>query len=657
MTMPEFGVTPQGFKARRLIDVKNQLEEAFIGEFGDVNLDAQSVIGQIIGIFSKAFADMWENEQDVYSSQYPNSAFGVSLDNVVALNGLVRLPAQRTFVIGVATGTEGTIIPQGSLARIPSTNQTFFSSTTATITSSISVRNTVQVLATAAQVYTVLIDGQPYIFSKPVLNFSGPFIPGNTINVRINGVNMPSVSYTISSANTFSLLALAIETSSDVTSATIVGNTIEIMPVLGSSVTVNSVGIIGGGPTYSLTFAAPSSTNEISTYLSAILNTNSKINTSALSNVITILANSTSSAYSIIVGSNLQITSVSSPVPFLAQTFGPIPVPANTLTQILTPVAGWTSLTNYEAGVTGRNIETDAELRLRRLNSLRISGAATVEAIRARLLQEVAGVTSVTIFENVTMTQTDIEITFSIDFVSGNNIQVEADALPIGIVPFTADQITTMNLIADLIETRSEVASATVGGIGNRDIVVVLNEIQKINLSFTITGGATQPTYTIDGGLPPKSFEAVVEGGSDSDVALKIWQTKPAGIETYGNTSVVIVDSQGTNQLIKFSRAVPVYIWVNMTITLNPQETFPVNGFQLISEAILSYGNSLGIGLDVILQRLEAQAFLVSGVATATAQIAKTYSLADTPSYVSTDIDIGNTEISVWDLNRIIVSL
>ncbi len=342
---------------------------------------------------------------------------------------------------------------------------------------------------------------------------------------------------------------------------------------------------------------------------------------------------------------------------FLAQEFGPIPVPANSLNTILTPVAGWISLTNYEAGITGREQETDTELRIRRLNSLRVQGAATVEAIRARLLQEVPNVTSVTIFENVTMTQSDMDVTFSIDFVTGNNIDVIIDGNTVGTVVFTTDHLTTMNLIASMIASDAEVLSATVGGVGNREIEIIMEEGENIVLSFTITLGATQPTYTISGGRPPKSFEAVVVGGTDAAVAYQIWLTKPAGIETYGNTTVIIIDSQGNNQAINFSRAVPVYLWLLMTITLNPQETFPVNGLQLISNAILNYGNSLGIGIDVILQRLEAQAFLVPGVATATATIAKTYSLSDTPIYVSTDIDIGNTEVSTWDLSRIVVNI
>ncbi|MEM3318256.1 MAG: baseplate J/gp47 family protein, partial [Thermoplasmatales archaeon] len=211
MTPQEYGVTPQGFNAKRLIDVKTDLDLNFIAEFGDVNLDAQSVVGQIIGIFAKQFADLWENAEDVYFSQYPNSASGVSLDNVASLNGLTRLAAQRTSVIGVLTGTENTLIPAGSLARIPSTNAIFESVNNAYITNSNSVRNEIEVNNLTAQQYTVVIDGTSYIYSEPILNFSGPFIPGNVINVRLNGVNLDPITFDTDSATTFELLRAEIE--------------------------------------------------------------------------------------------------------------------------------------------------------------------------------------------------------------------------------------------------------------------------------------------------------------------------------------------------------------------------------------------------------------------------------------------------------------
>lgn len=657
MTTPEYGVTPQGFKSKRLIDIKNELEDYFIGEFGEINLDAQSVAGQIIGIYSKVLADVWENMQDVYLSQYPNSASGISLDNVVQLNGITRLPAQRTSVIGVATGTEGTLIPAGKLARLPETGDIFFVTENSFITRANSVQNIIRVDANPAQVFTVLINGVTYTYSLPTLNFSGPFVSGNTINVRLNGINLPTVNYTTSSANTFNLLAASLLTSPAVASAVVSGNTIQLTPALGQQITINSVDVSGAGaPTYSQTLRTPANTAEVATYLAAVIN-NSPI-ASAVSNgsSFTITALDSENPYNINVGTNLTITQISSPIPFLAQEFGPIPAPANSLTEIMTPVAGWQSLTNFKAGVTGRNQETDEELRIRRANSLRVLGSGTVEAIRSRILQEVPGVSSVLVFENVTLTQTDIEVTFSTDFDPSNSITVTVDGTNIGAITWQGTQLATMNAIAALIQTQEEIKSVTVGGVGNQQLSIKMNDAEEVEIGFSITG-SNAPTFVIAGGRPPKSFETVVQGGTDAAVALKIWQLKPAGIQTFGNTSVPITDSQGNTQIINFSRATPIYIWVTASITLNPQETFPPNGQQLVSNAILAYGNSLGIGVDVLIQRVQAAIFTVPGIASANVQIARTLNPNDTPNYVTTNIPIGQTEVSTWDLSRIVVSV
>lgn len=669
MTTPQFGVTPGGFHAKRLIDLKNELEQLFIGEFGDVNLDAQSVIGQLIGIYSKVLADVWENLEDVYESQYPNSASGISLDNVVALNGLTRLPAERTTVIGAATGTEGTFLPAGVMAQLTGTQDLFFSTADAFITRGRSIRNVIEVNSVVApQEYRVVLDSTSYVYSLPIINFSAPLVSGNTVDVRINGINVPQVTYSVSSPATLGVLANAIITNSlgAVASATVVGNTIELVPTLGRQITVNSVQVSGAGaPTYSLTFATPADASTVAQNLSAIIDLGTQANSTwvtpnAFFQIQAILS---SIPYSLNVGANLSVTETTSSVPFASQSFGAIAAPAGSLAIISTPVAGWDSITNFEAGVTGRLLETDEELRLRRLQSLRLGGAGTVEAIRARILQEVVGVTSVLIFENVTMTQTPLSVTFSNDFVAGNSAEVILDGVILGIVTF-AGGITThlqmMNAINALILDEPIVATSVVGGVGNRNITIQIVEGNQAGIIFNLSGSGV-PTYTVSGGRPPKSFEAVVQGGSDSAVALKIWQTKPAGIETFGNVNngagIIIVDSQGQNQVIHFSRATPVYIWVTAVITLNPQQTFPPNGQLLVAQAIELYGNNLGIGIDIFLQQVEAAALSVPGVAGVTIQLARTANPNDTPSYSATDIDIEETQVSVWDLSRITVSI
>ncbi len=89
-------------------------------------------------------------------------------------------------------------------------------------------------------------------------------------------------------------------------------------------------------------------------------------------------------------------------IEFQAEQTGEVQAPAGSLTVIETPVTNWTSAVNQEDADLGRSLESDVELRLRRKDSLQIIGAATVEAIRARILDEVDDVTDVIVVENDT---------------------------------------------------------------------------------------------------------------------------------------------------------------------------------------------------------------------------------------------------------------
>lgn len=74
----------------------------------------------------------------------------------------------------------------------------------------------------------------------------------------------------------------------------------------------------------------------------------------------------------------------------------------NTITDIQTPVAGWTSATNgSRVPLIGRTREEDEAYRLRRVDALARAGESTVDAIRADLLN-VANVVQAVVVENDT---------------------------------------------------------------------------------------------------------------------------------------------------------------------------------------------------------------------------------------------------------------
>lgn len=108
---------------------------------------------------------------------------------------------------------------------------------------------------------------------------------------------------------------------------------------------------------------------------------------------------------------------------------------------------------------------------------------------------------------------------------------------------------------------------------------------------------------TDSNGLPPHSFEAIVLGGNAVNIANAIWQNKPAGIESVGNTSGTITDAQGFPRVINYQTPTPTVIYISMNLTTDGN--FPANGQAQIKSALTSYfSQNFGIGDDVIYSRL-----------------------------------------------------
>lgn len=164
-----------------------------------------------------------------------------------------------------------------------------------------------------------------------------------------------------------------------------------------------------------------------------------------------------------------------------------------------------------------------------------------------------------------------------------------------------------------------------------------------------------------DVGRPPHSIHVVAEGGLDSEIAEAIFRYKAAGIDTFGAVEVEVTDSEGVDHEIHFDRPTPVYIWIKAAITLLPssEESFPADGFVQIANNLLAAGNALGVGKDVIWQRLLAAVHAVKGVAEAELLLAETASPLDVPGpgdYVEANITIADFEVGRFDLSRIEVT-
>jgi len=78
---------------------------------------------------------------------------------------------------------------------------------------------------------------------------------------------------------------------------------------------------------------------------------------------------------------------------------GPVQALSHTLSQIVTPVTGWTQAANFLDAILGNNDETDAAFRARRILALFALGGGTINAIIGEILK-VQNVTQVNLIEN-----------------------------------------------------------------------------------------------------------------------------------------------------------------------------------------------------------------------------------------------------------------
>lgn len=378
-----FGVTSTGFNKKDLDTIKSEIEASLKADISPaLNLLATSVFGQLVGVFADKVREIWDVDEAVYNSQYPDTASGSALDNVAAITGAVRLPATKSTVTLDLTGTPGTLIPAGRQVSVVGTGDKF----------------------------VTLID------------------------VTLTGG-----------------------------SASVAAEALNTGPIVGSS---------------------------------------------------------------------------------------------GTITVIETPVAGWATVTNPLDADVGTDIETDAAFRLRRENLLAVSGAGTLEAIRAAVLS-VTGVVQALVFENVTLT-------------------------------------------------------------------VDVN------------------------GLPGKSFEVVVQGGTDADIAQAIFDTKPAGIESFGTTTESVTDSQGFSHDIEFTRPTEIDIYIDVDVDVTAAE---YAGDAAVETALVTEGDTMEVGEDVIYVRFQCVPLTVSGVVDVT-----DFKIDVTASPTGTsNIAIALRELARFDTSRITV--
>lgn len=323
--------------------------------------------------------------------------------------------------------------------------------------------------------------------------------------------------------------------------------------------------VIAGGTSVVYTADASATNVEIAAGLAALFDSAVYLAT-ADNGVLRLRSKDQKTDFTLTVESKLTITKLGTPVTFTALDTGAHVVPIGALTVIDTRLEGWDALNNLVLGDTGRAVETDAELRTRHKEGVRVTGAATEKAIKARILAEVDSVTYAAVYANRT------------------------------------------------------------------------NALDAFN-------------------LPAHSFETVVSGGSDQAVANKLFEVQPAGIETYGNTSVQVLDDNMDLQTVRFSRPVDKFAWIRVSVDqLYLEEVLTPQIVQAIKDAVVSHGNTIGIGEDVITQRFYGPIYdATSGLGSITVEASVTASELDVPIYSTTNVAVARAEHAKFADARVVV--
>lgn len=244
-------------------------------------------------------------------------------------------------------------------------------------------------------------------------------------------------------------------------------------------------------------------------------------------------------------------------------------------------------------------------------NLVQLNGITRLEATKSTVLLTISGTSGTSVPAGSLVSVEDSDFTFSTDSTVvigvGGTVDVNATATETGPIEASIGTATVIETPVTGWDSVTNTAPANVGTDEENDAdlrarrqrsVAAASQaiIDAIFAAVADIDGVTQVVVlendtnaTDANGLPPHSFNVIVQGGSDTDIVQAIWLKKPAGILSFGTTTSQAVDSQGISHDISFSRPTEVDIYVTVTVATGPE--YPSNGDELIKQAIVDYAN------------------------------------------------------------------
>lgn len=663
----QYGLTPLGFVIKPQQVIISEIQAAFQAVFGqNINLSPASNFSQIIGIISEREALLWQQQQNTVAAQDPASAEGTAVDNLLALNNLRRDGAQptKTALASVTEdngitlyplvllGTPGTVIGVDSIVQTnaePPIQLTLDSAVTIAAASNavqglffsnaptqgqyvLSIEDAIKnILQTEAIQYNALAQSALLNLSalpasstsfKLVLTAAGVSLTTATIItngayptaaaiqsaiVALSGYSGVTVSgsagsYTIAwgaipnpiltvTANTTTVTITPVD-SIQAAINNLLDSESTLYPYTDVTVTVNASNFNINFGLGSPAFGQPVSSAQPQAIMEIVSNT--MMSGSSVTNLL--VAN-------VVVGAPAQgIGSATCTVD------GPNFIGAGSINQIGSPITGWSGVINQLDCVTGTNVEDDTEALVRRENTLNSNANGPLLAVIEKV-QAVPNVSQVIGFQNLNEAALQI-LTFASIPSAGSYVLV-INGLPTAPIAYNAiasviqAAIRLLTPFSNSLVTGNQASGFTVdfnGSLGGQPILPII-----------ITSNSTGVAITQSFGRPGKSIEIVAEGGTDAAIAQEILASKPAGIQTYGNTSVVVFDSLLNAYTIYFSRPTTVLLYQVVSLVtdlynvpgnpgsgLNPNALFNPSSISTIQSDLVTIGNATKIGGTII---------------------------------------------------------
>jgi uncharacterized phage protein gp47/JayE len=109
------GLTSTGITIKDVDEIIDDMASNQVANIdADINTEADSILGQLNGVYGAALAEAWELLEEIYQSAYPDTASGQSLSYVSALTGAIRQEATKAELDVRLEGTVGTTVPAGT---------------------------------------------------------------------------------------------------------------------------------------------------------------------------------------------------------------------------------------------------------------------------------------------------------------------------------------------------------------------------------------------------------------------------------------------------------------------------------------------------------------------------------------------------------------